>query len=240
MTETLRAIPRRRRTGPHTPPKKVFVPLFSSGFETGDLTEWDGYTDSYPDTRIPTVVSDQKHHGEYSCYFRKVVPYDSPIYKNLAGYTELYFAGQIRFTQISSVEPLQLVLFCLGMWGDEQLGMGVIRSLAEFGDSDPRFFGYYTDGLGYRNYSYTTIKPSLDTWYFLQLGGRQHATEGFLKVWINQSLEVELLNIDASGFDFSRHQTGIMMLTSIADTDNILHGDCYALNDTYIPTDPFA
>ena len=220
----------------------TFVPKFKAGFETGDLSEFDGYVDGYPDTKIPTVVTAPApvHHGVYSCKFEKIMPHDSQLYKNLSGYTELYYQGAFRFQQLTSYDPFMLVLLTLGSWGDEQHGMGIRRDSALFGDTDPRFFGYYLDHLGFFHYYNSSKLAQLNTWYVCQLGGKQHATEGFLKVWVDKTQLIEVLNVDSYDWDFSSHDVGLMILQGHGTETNILHGDCVVLNDDYIPLDPFS
>jgi len=214
------------------PPPPV---IWKSGFETGDLTEWDGY-EYY---KIPPEVITSPHHGTYNCKIEAEEPYDTYLFKALANYEILYFIGQIKFVRFSEADPAYVVLMTLGRWGYETCGIMAERDSAYYTDPVVRFTGYYWEAGEVMQWLPTYIELRYDRWYLFEIACRVHPTEGWFKCWIDKELAAQALNVNTTGSDFAEHCTGTMHYHAIPEIGSIIELDCFGLNDSRIERDPF-
>jgi len=212
----------------------------TSGFETGDLTEWEGSVVS-PEDEVPSVVTDVKHHGAYSCKIVRTMPYgvskETYLYKTVALHDVLHFLGHFYIVQMTDAEGLAS-LMTLGSIYFETLGVGLEKDYNKYGDYLWHWVAiHWICGL---TLTVTPLPYTLETgrWYSLQIAAYPHETEGWLKIWLDEVLAFEYSGCTAY-MDFTELDAGFMFWDITSGISTELRMDCFALSEEYIPRGVF-
>jgi len=223
---------------PWLPPLPPFVPpyLWKTGGETGDFSEWDGQQDP----ASQSIVAAPTHHGNFAIRKSRTLPLDSYDYKNIVGYTKLYFLEYVRFNQWSNAAWFMVPLLTIGGFPTNTCEIGVIKDILIFGDNLVHWYAAYWDSFGVQHITYYVPSPNLNQWYELEIGCKQDPVTGFFHAWIDGTKIADDNNVDTSGSDFSEHDAGIMnWYGAWGATPMIIFMDCFAIGENYITEDPY-
>jgi len=164
--------------------KVATVSYFTSGFETGDFSEWTAQV------RNPVIDSAVKHDGRYSSRSEDDLFYDEGVEQNMAGFglpTVYYIHGWVRVDTLVFDPTLT---GGVGLLGIKQAsgGVGGLRGLFFYARRTagvPRF-GIYDYDLFI---DYDIMEFDLATWYKVEMEVTRHASNGTLKLYIDSVLK---------------------------------------------------
>lgn len=158
--------------------------IFSDGFESGDFSEWTGTTGS------PTVTSTNPHHGSYEMTINS----DEYAYIEFTTTATVYTRFYVNFQTIPTSNGQYADLMAVrdgydGTWG-------AIPYIYRTGAKNWLYCakGDWSDCSDTYQWD-----PSTDTWYCLEVGFYQHASAGWIRVWLDGVLRIEETGLDTSG-----------------------------------------
>jgi hypothetical protein len=208
--------------------------LFSDGFENG-FAEWSAVNQA--GTRVISVQSNIKHHGNYAASF--YMPANAPsgearVRKTLnSELSEWYFRGYVYFENFALNDGVAKRI--MGADNFNRQATGVFLGLI----NDGGVYKWCVAVRGDNNWTYINLEtplPETGKWYCVELYVKISATEGKASLWIDGNLVVEatgLNNLDRGnayyfdvGFDFWDAGTTFDNMT--------VYWDCTAIGDTYI------
>jgi hypothetical protein len=168
------------------------VPMFESGFETGNFSEWDGTSVTGGETAsvVQTLPHDRMYHARFTTDGTASIA-RAYCYKNIAGASELYALAYVRFDgalpPLSSWNALWLIQF-------RDASGSVIAS-----------YGVKADALGTKwalmyggQTAYASSGPQADTWYTVEAYFNKAASGETLAIYVNGE-KVASLAINTSG-----------------------------------------
>ncbi|MFW9833695.1 MAG: DUF2341 domain-containing protein [Candidatus Thorarchaeota archaeon] len=175
-------------------PTKVFQ--FYDGFESGDLSAWDG---SYTDTGDSlSVTTEQANTGVYSAKgdVDTQAAAQAMVWKDLSDLTNIlarvHFYLPATFSTTDHVTIMQFV----------DTSSGWVNQLSLTIRDDMTF--YLWNAIAGEAYGYgTTSSISTGSWHMLELQAKFSATTGEARMWFDGNLEVEETgkNLGAEGID---------------------------------------
>jgi len=166
--------------------KSPIITYFSSGFETGDFSEWTARCGN----ATPVIDSAVKHDGNYSSRSEDDLFYDRGAEQDMSGFglpTTYYIHGWVRADTLVFDPTLTGVVGLLGIkaasggvGGQSGLFFGIRRTTGV-----PRFGLYDYDLFVY----YDIMQFDLATWYLIEMKVLRHATAGTLELYIDSVLK---------------------------------------------------
>lgn len=211
--------------------------IFSDGFESGDYSAWTDVSVD-PDNTLE-VQSGQKHHGTYgSKHILAPNNIQEPCYcyKDIDAQTTIFMRLYVKITEASL--PLANRCFIFMMLRGF-LGAGVSYRYADLGvisSSRYLFLRYRTSAGEQTDTSSTTL--DLNTWYCIELKFVEHATNGEVRVYLN---DVEVEDLTHTGLN-TAVWTGVKSVQcgSSSGWENevgsyaTFYTDCVVVADAYI------
>jgi hypothetical protein len=179
--------------------------IFSNGFEEGNFSAWTSTTGS------PSISTDQKHHGTYSCKANIVANATTYAYayKTVTDNAELYARAYFLFTDPPGVAWNYERVFSLAHSTNSIVTLGV-----RYAGSTHRFFlRYLSSGTTYTETNYD-LNTTIDTgaWYCLEIYCKI-ATDstGVATLWVDgvQRINVGSLDNDNYADHLDRVNVGI-------------------------------
>lgn len=172
--------------------------VFEAGFENDDFSE---FTGTYEEGGTIQTSSDNPFSGSYHANATASGTYVRYAYAYKTGYNEsTFFAGEYVYfhdtlpdTSSEDIEVLMMTNVSSGSaTGLCQIGVRTIH---------PYWAGNYRNVTTWRSwYSADESGPSLNTWYWVEIGFHVHATEGWFKAYIEGEQIFSVTNIDTSQY----------------------------------------
>lgn len=192
--------------------------IWSSGGETGDLTEWTASNGP------PTVENTVKHHGSWAIYCDS---YGDRVYKDLADINEAWCQCAVRFHSLPPNNGDYFTFMRLSR--SDGAGNCKARALKSAGTV---YFDLYWFDNGFTWHSeLTPITPVVDTWYKVKLWWKLTTLNGS-KIWVD-----DVLRATASATTLNT-QSGRVRVGGEDDNDEYI--DCVAFDSADITSDPYA
>lgn len=170
-------------------------PVFSDGFESGDLTSW---TSTSTSNGALAVTSVSPHSGVY-CANASLLGGASDVayaYKTITGQTTLYARAYFNFTEYVPTSSGQLITLLsffssatqVSAYIDYSNTAGSMRLTMQYKNATTTTYGYY---------SYTF---SLNIWYNIEVYAKIASSGGGYTIWLNGSPVIDEENMKTDSY----------------------------------------
>ncbi len=192
--------------------------IFSNGFETGDLSEWDGIGCTGVDF-CPEVVN-YAYDGSFSLYCDNI----EYVYKKLSGMNEVYARVYVNFKTLPLNDQRHYFINFFEN-GNQILGLGLWYYQGTY-----RVHAY-SDSIGTSWNS--TISIGENEWHFFELYWYENGTNSKIKAWHDGFLKIDqIVNSGDKGKLIDEYRFGGVNVGGGGIPD--LHVDCAAISSDYV------
>ncbi|UCB61370.1 MAG: hypothetical protein JSW72_04795, partial [Candidatus Bathyarchaeota archaeon] len=200
------------------------VTLFESGYETGDLSEWDG---KHVWTGALSVGLFQPHHGAYSSRSETTGRWGRAMtFKRLGGGQQVvYVRILVRFETLPELNTNMYPIYMYNIDDHNQFAGVFARNMSG------KIIWIVNYGSGGRwNYKNAASGPSVGVWYSVELMCRRGQGDGAVKLFIDG---VELLSV--TGLDNTMFGPDInFVLVGLGEGPGVVAVDCVEISTDYI------
>lgn len=168
--------------------------LFYDGFETGDLSLWDGNeTEGLLDISVSTL---NPHNDTYCCRFNGTSAGSTwaYIYKTVTPAQTTFHARMYFRVHNLTTSIRRQVIKLLADGGSTE----ACRASLRYASSHYRIYVQRFFNTSQSQYS-SWFDLSADTWYWMELGYRKDDSNGYVKAWFNGSIVLQWTSIDTTG-----------------------------------------
>jgi hypothetical protein len=210
---------------------QYFTELFSDGFESGDLSAWDG---SYADNGCSVVGSDTSypHHGSYNL---KATIYAGGSARWALARKQLNGAyNPVHIRAMNCVfenEPDTSDTYRVMSFTNEAHGSAVAYAGIKYYNSAWRWWIYVRDNESFVNYYGGPV--NFDTEYCMEFCVYSHGSAGYARLYVNGELEVEATGLDNDDRDLNYANVGFAY-SAAGSSEAVFYADCVVVADTYI------
>lgn len=200
------------------------VTLFRSGYEIGDLAEWDG---KHIWTGTLSVGPFQSHHGIYSCRSETTGRWGRAMaFKRLpAGLQLVYVRIYVRFETLPEVNTNMYPIYVYNIDAHKQFVGVFARNM----NGEIIWIINYGNGGGW-SYKNAAKGPSLGVWYCVELMCKRGLGDGEVRLFVDGE---ELLS--ATGLDNTMFGPDInFVLIGLGEGSGIVVVDCAEISTAYI------
>ena len=192
--------------------------IFEDGFESGDLSKWSLTGGN------PSVTSEDAHHGTYKAVLDAAGEYAQ------ARFTGVDHAFMRAYVMFKTFPPAGKEVTILGLWSHSSSRYMTEVRLGNFsGTSIVKWRMRYWNSTGYYYANSEQQKPSLNTWYCVEVEGKSNSTtDAESRVYINGN---ELTDITRTGLNNSLQINSGYIWVNNAATHWY---DCVVIDPAYI------
>jgi parallel beta-helix repeat protein len=208
--------------------------LFSDGFESGGFNRWTGTGVSSGET--VAVVNVPSHHGLYSGRFTSnggggfETAY---CYETVASSTELYVRGYFQVSQsgiTSNDQRFHMIVFMAGStplaYAGWRMTGGVVKWTVIIRDGTNSVWPT----------AYSTVTPSLNKWYCVELHWKNDAVNGLGELWVDGT---QVCSISGKNTALQGNVSVVRFgLGDIYCGSTIVYGDCAKITSHYVGEEP--
>jgi len=192
--------------------------IFSNGFETGDLSKWDGIGCTGVDF-CPNAVN-YAYDGSFSLYCDNV----EYVYKKLSGMNEVYARVYVNFKTLP-LNPYSHYFIDFYDDGNQILGLGL------WNDAGAYKLRAYSNSIN-KNWS-SVINIHENEWHFFELYWYENDTNSKIKAWYDGDLKIgQTDNSGGKGKSIDEYRFGGVDVGGGGIPD--LHVDCAAISNDFI------
>jgi hypothetical protein len=193
--------------------------IFSNGFETGDLSKWDGIGCTGVDF-CPNVVN-YAYDGSFSLYCDNV----EYVYKKLSGMNEVYARVYVNFKTLP-LNPYMHYFIDFYDDGNQILGLGL------WNDNNVYKLRAYSTSIN-KNWN-STISIGENEWHYFELYWYENGTNSKIKAWYDGDLKIDQAdNSDGKGKSIDEYRFGAVDIGGGSTTPD-LFVDCAAISSDYV------
>jgi hypothetical protein len=192
--------------------------IFEDGFESGDLSKWSLTGGD------PSVTSGDAHHGTYKAVLDAAGEYAQ------SRFTGVDHAFMRAYVMFKTFPPAGKEVTILGLWSYSQSRYMTEVRLGNFsGTNIVKWRMQYWNSTGYYYANSEQQKPSLNTWYCVEVEGKSNSTtDAESRVYINGN---ELTDITRTGLNNSLQINSGYIWVNNAATHWY---DCVVIDPAYI------
>jgi len=211
---------------------KYFTTLFEDGFESGDFSAWSGTSTTSGQTIEVTTANPKQ--GSYNARSnlsgsgtRRAYCYKSGFNESII-HVRLYVMFKDAIPNASYSDGI-IVMYVRNVENTAGLFQVAV------GNTDSRWQGNYRKAGAWTEWYNASYTASLDVWYCVEAAFYIHATEGYHKVWVDETLIFEDTNIDTSqNGNAGEVRVGAYGSYSTNELSHKVDIDCVVVADTYI------
>jgi len=203
--------------------------LFSDGFESGDLSAYDGKTETggtiEADTNNPAFGVYNANVSITGTGTRRAYVYKSGFDTDTMYVREyVYFRDELADTSDDTIQ----VMYMHNNADTSPLCQMGIRETEDWG-------GSYRVGTTWQSWFNTTTPLALNTWYYIEMGYHVHASEGWFRAYVNGTLIFEVTGIDTDDYgNIGEIRCGVYQSTLSGDPSHSVDIDAIVVADSYI------
>ena len=209
---------------------RSYVPvLFEDGFESGNFSAWSGTRTSSGENA--TVVNDTVLYGNYSAMFVSDggLGFESACsYLALAPSSELYARGYVNVVGSGITNDNNRFYLITLRAGSNNVAYAGWRKIGGV----VRWNLLVRNGTGWAS-AYSSIIPSLNRSYSVELHWVKNTTEGYSELWVDGALVMSILKVNTSDFgSVDEVRFGLAELYNCAST--VVYADDFVASKAYI------
>jgi len=205
--------------------------IFEDGFESGDFSNWSGTTAS---SGTISVTNANPKQGTYNARSELSGSGERKAYCYKSGFNEgiihvrLYVMFKDAIPSASTSDGIS-IMYVRNV--DNTAGLFQVS----VGYTNSRWQGNYRKAGTWTTWNNASHTASLDTWYCVEAAYYVHATEGYFKVWVNETLIFEDTNIDTSqNGNAGEVRVGVHSSYSTNSLSHKVDIDCVVVDSSYI------
>jgi hypothetical protein len=209
---------------------QYFTEIFSDGFESGDLSEWDG---SYADSGCSVVGNDTTypHHGSYNLKATIAASASNTwalVSQDVSGYNPVHTRAMncVFENEPDTSDTYRVLAFMQGPYWDALAYAGI-----KYYNSAWHWWVYARDNGGFVNYYGGTV--NFDTAYCMEFSIYRDGSAGYAKLYVDGELEVEATGLNNTDRSLNYATVGFTY-SSAGSNPGIFYADCIVIADTYI------
>jgi hypothetical protein len=205
--------------------------IFSDGFESGDFSAW---TSTVVLSGCSTTVeSANPHHGNYnqkSILAGAAGAEFACAIKNIGtSHSHAFVRCYVKYANYSGLDAGEIIP-CVGFWFSQSATNTARAGLGKDSSGNVRWaVRYYHAGSFYNAFGSST--PTTGVWYCVELEV-QVGTSGYVKFYVDGSLEISVTDIDNSARQFAYVHVGPNSVAGTAAAT--VYTDCVVVADAYI------
>lgn len=210
---------------------QYFTIIFQDGFESGDFSAWTG---TWVSSNCTIAVSTESpHHGTYcakSVVDGSASSQSACVYKNIGtSYSKVNVRSYAFLDSYGGLDADEIIPV-IGLWVSTTATNVARAGFGKDSSGNNRWaVGYYHNGVFYNAFGTNTY--STGNYYCLELEV-QVGTSGYVKLYVDGQLEIEVTGINNADRQFSYVHVGTN--STVGTLSAIVYMDCCVVADTYI------